>query len=33
MLDDNETAALYVYKGVMSARAVERKLEKIVKRG
>jgi predicted nuclease of restriction endonuclease-like RecB superfamily len=31
VLDDSETAALYVYKGVMSARAVERKLEEIVK--
>jgi predicted nuclease of restriction endonuclease-like RecB superfamily len=27
VLDDAEAAALYVYKGVMSARAVERKLE------
>jgi predicted nuclease of restriction endonuclease-like RecB superfamily len=27
VLDDDETAALYVYKGVMSARSVERKLE------
>jgi predicted nuclease of restriction endonuclease-like RecB superfamily len=27
VLDDTETAALYVYKGVMSARAVERKLD------
>ncbi len=29
VLDDVETAALYVYKGVMSARSVERKLEGI----
>jgi predicted nuclease of restriction endonuclease-like RecB superfamily len=31
VLDDSETAALYVYKGVMSARAVERKLGEIAK--
>ncbi len=30
ILDDAEAAALYVYKGVMSARAVERKLDELV---
>jgi glyoxylate carboligase len=27
VLDDAETAALYAYKGVMSPRAIERKLD------
>jgi len=30
VLDDSESASLYVYKGVMSARAVERKLDELV---
>jgi len=32
LLEDTETAALYVYKGVMSARAIERKLEGLIAR-
>ncbi|HEX4337750.1 MAG TPA: DUF790 family protein [Polyangiaceae bacterium] len=32
VLDDEETAALYVYKGVMSARSVEKKLAALVAR-
>jgi hypothetical protein len=33
VLDDVETAALYVYKGVMSPRAVERKLDELASPG
>jgi predicted nuclease of restriction endonuclease-like RecB superfamily len=31
LLDDSQTAALYVYKGVMSPRAIERKLDSLAK--
>jgi hypothetical protein len=33
VLDDEEAAALYVYKGTMSPRAIERKLDALSKRG